>query len=164
MDRKEIISMKKYQSLVIILLTCLYLSACTNDPQASELYKQESPLEAAIILPEVYGPTTPSTISVVLTQDGEKVENPDYVHLEIWKQDGTEKYGMTEAHKDGNGQYSLTKNFKHDGLYYVQVHASNNNSIIMPTKQFILGELSQSDLLALQSDVPSSDGNSHSHH
>ena len=156
--------MKKYQLLLIVLFSCIYLSGCSSDPQASQHYKQESPLEAAITVPEVYGPTTPTTISVVLTQNGEKVENPEYVHFEIWKQDGTAKYGMSEANNDGNGQYSLTKNFKEDGLYYVQVHASYNNSIIMPTKQFILGELSESDLLAIQSDAPSSDGNSHSHH
>lgn len=156
--------MKIIKSLLIVLFAFICLSGCSSDPSASKLYKQETPLEAEVILPEPFEPTKAETIKVILTQDGEKVENPDYVHLEIWKQDGTVKYGMTEARNDGDGQYSLSRNFEREGLYYVQVHASYNDSIIMPTKQFIVGELSESDLQAIQSDAPSFGGSSSSHH
>ncbi|BDH60358.1 hypothetical protein MTP04_04880 [Lysinibacillus sp. PLM2] len=155
--------MKFIQSLLIILLTCI-LSACTADPNARQLYKQEIPLEAEIILPEPFETTNAATIKVNLTQDGEKVETPDYVHFEIWKRDGTVKYGMTEARNDGDGQFSLTKGFESEGLYYVQVHASNNGSIIMPTKQFIVGQLSEGDKQALQADAPVTGGHSGGHH
>ena len=152
------------QSLVIGLFIFCCVSGCSSDPNAVKLYKQETPLEAEIIVPEPFEPTTAATIQVILTQGGEKVENPAYVHLEIWKQDGTVKYGMTEAHNDGNGHYSLSKNFEQEGLYYVQVHASANDSIIMPTKQFIVGQLSESDLQALQLDEPNAAGDASSHH
>ncbi|KGR90890.1 hypothetical protein CD30_09300 [Ureibacillus massiliensis 4400831 = CIP 108448 = CCUG 49529] len=155
--------MKIIQSLFIVLLTCI-LSACTADPNASQLYKQEKPLEAEIILPEPFEVTNAATIKVNLTQDGEKVETPDYVHFEIWKRDGTVKYEMTEAHNDGNGQFSLTNSFESEGLYYVQVHASNEGSIIMPTKQFIVGHLSESDKQALQADAPVTGEHSGGHH
>lgn len=156
--------MKIIKSLLIVLFTFICLSGCSSDPSASNLYKQETPLEAEIIVPEPFKPIETGTIKVILTQDGEKVEKSEYAHLEIWKQDGTVKYGMTEAHNDGNGQYSLSKNFEREGLYYVQFHASYNDSIIMLTKQFIVGELSESDLQVIQSDAPSSGGSSNSHH
>nr|WP_106783071.1 FixH family protein [Lysinibacillus timonensis] len=155
---------KKIQSIVIILFACLVLGACSADPNASQLYIQESPLEAEIILPEPFEPTEAATIQVNLTQNGVKVENPEYVHFEIWKRDGTANYGMTEAHNDGNGRFSLSHGFEREGLYYLQVHASYNGSIIMPTKQFIVGELSESDKQALLSDVPASGGHTGGHH
>lgn len=156
--------MKKIQSLLIVLFACIILSACSADPNASKHYVQESPLEAEIILPEPFEPTEAATIKVNLIQDGVKVENPDYVHLEIWKHDGTVNYSMTEAYNDGNGEFSLSKGFEREGLYYVQVHASNNGSIILPIKQFIVGELTESDKQALQFNVPNAGGSSGGHH
>ena len=156
--------MKYVQILVFGLVAFGCLSGCSLDPDAVKLYKQETPLEAEVIVPGLLEATEAATIQVILTQDGEKVETPDYVHLEIWKQDGTVNYGMKEAHNDGNGHYSLSRSFEKEGLYYVQVHASNNGSFIMPTKQFIVGELSESDLHALQSDAPDVSGSAGSHH
>ena len=156
--------MKIIKSLFIGLFVFSCLSGCSSDPSAYKLYKQETPLEAEIIVPEKFEPTKAESVKVILTQDGKKVEKPDYVHLEIWKQDGSVKYGMTEEHNDGNGRYSLSRNFEQEGLYYVQVHASYNDSIIMPTKQFVVGELSESDLHALQSDALNLAGSASSHH
>ncbi|WPK10918.1 FixH family protein [Lysinibacillus louembei] len=156
--------MNKIQFLLIILLTCYMISACSANPNASQLYKQETPLEAEIILPDLLEPTKAVTIKVNLTQNGDAVENPQYVHLKMWKQDGTVTYGMTEASNDGNGQFSLNMDFESEGLYYIQVHASNNDSIITPTKLLIVGELSESDKQALKSNAPIIGGESGAHH
>ena len=156
--------MKSIRLLVAGLFVLGCVSGCSPDPNATKLYKQESPLEAEVIVPELLEPTEDATIQVILTQDGERVEKPDYVHLEIWKRDGTVNFGMKEAHNDGDGQFSLSRNFEKEGLYYVQVHAGSNGSFIMPTKQFIVGELSESDLQALQSDAPNVSGSAGSHH
>lgn len=156
--------MRIIQLLVVGLFVLGSVSGCSPDPNATKLYKQEIPLEAEVIVPELLEPTEDATIQVILTQNGERIENPDYVHLEIWKQDGTVNYGMKEAQNDGDGHYSLSRNFEQEGLYYVQVHASANGSIIMPTKQFIVGELSENDLQALQSDAPNVSGSAGSHH
>ena len=156
--------MRIAQLLVVSIFVLGCVSGCSLDPNAKKLYKQETPLEAEVIVPELLEPTDDATIQVILTQNGERVDNPDYVHLEIWKQDGTVNYGMKEAHNDGDGQFSLSRNFEKEGLYYVQVHAGSNGSFIMPTKQFIVGELSESDLDALQSDAPNVSGSGGSHH
>lgn len=156
--------MNKIYCILAVLLTSVCLTACTADPEASRLYRQEAPLEAEIIVPAPLEAGKTEAIRVMLTQDGSSVEDPEFIHMEIWKRDGTVQYGMTEAHNDGQGQYSLSKKFENEGLYYVQVHAKYHDSLIMPTKQFIVGELSESDKQALQSDVPTAGGSAGKHH
>lgn len=142
---------------------CLLLSACSLEPDAADLYKKEKPLESEIVIPESFSANKQETIKAVLTQDGKKVEDADFVHFEIWKQDGTVKYNMEEAVKEDNGTYSISKDFNSDGLYYIKLHASNDGSIIMPQKQFIVGELSKSELEFLQQGLPKQT-ETHEHH
>ncbi|MBG9930932.1 hypothetical protein ABD94_08090 [Bacillus aryabhattai] len=139
------------------------LNACSLEQDAASLYKQEAPLESQIIIPKSFSNNEKETIKVILTQSGKRVKNPDYVHFEIWKQDGSVKYNMEAAENEGNGTYSLSKELDHDGLYYVKVHASNDNSIIMPQKQFIVGKLSKSELELLQKGVQKQT-EAHEHH
>ncbi|WP_251455541.1 FixH family protein [Priestia endophytica] len=112
-------------------LFSLLLSACSTKPDAAKQYKMEHPLQAEIILPKSLSTNTEKTFRVNLTQDGKKVENPDYVHFEIWKQNGSVKFPMEQAEKEKNGTYRLTKKLNQDGLYYVQVHASKGGDPIM---------------------------------
>ncbi|MEI2466491.1 FixH family protein [Niallia taxi] len=157
--------MKK--TLLVLLLACficLLLSACSLLKQdAASLYKKEAPLEAEIALPASIKANAVTEIKVTLHQNGEEVNNADYVHFEVWKQDGSAERIMEEAEKQGNGVYSIKKILSSDGLYYVKVHASYNDSIIMPQKQFIVGELSEGDLNYLQKNLPKQEEN-HVHH
>jgi hypothetical protein len=96
-------------------------------------------VESEIIIPKSFSDNKQETIKVFLTQAGKKVEDADFVHFEIWKQDGSLKNNMEEAEEKGSGVYSLNKNFDSDGLYYIKVHAGNDGSIIMPQKQYCRG-------------------------
>ncbi|MFP3918377.1 FixH family protein [Lysinibacillus telephonicus] len=138
--------MKKNIFIIFILIISAVLSGCSLKPNVEKLYKEETPLEAEIIIPNNFSDNEKETIQVNLTQEGEKVKDADFVHFEIWKQDGTVKYYMEEANNLGNGTYSISKDFDSEGLYFVKVHAGNKGSIIMPRKQFVVGELSESDL------------------
>jgi hypothetical protein len=140
------------------------LSACSLEQDVANLYKKEKPLQLEIVIPESFSENKEETIKVVLTQDGKKVEGADFVHFEIWKQDGSLNYSMEQAEEVGNGSYSLSKNFDSDGLYYIKVHASNDGSIIMPQKQFIVGELSKSELEFLQKGLQRQKVNHEHHH
>ena len=155
--------MKNNINILLLLIICLLLSACSLKEDVTDLYKKEKPLEAEIIIPETFSNNQQETIKAVLTQDGKKVEGADFVHFEIWKQDGTLHYDMEQAEEVGNGTYTLSKEFDSNGLYYIKVHASNDGSIIMPQQQFIVGELSKNELEFLQKGLPRNDG-SHEHH
>ena len=155
--------MKNNICISLIFIFSLLLSACSLEKDVTNLYKKETPLEAEIIIPASFSANTQETIKAVLTQGGKMVENADFVHFEIWKQDGSIKYSMEQAEAEGNGIYSLSKNFDSDGLYYIKVHASNDGSIIMPQKQFIVGKLSESELKFLQKGIQKQE-ESHEHH
>lgn len=156
--------MKKNISMSMIFILSLLLSACSLKQDVTNLYKQETPLESEIIIPESISANKQETIKVILTQDGKKVEGADYVHFEIWKQDGSVKFDMEQAKEEGNGTYSLSKNFDSEGLYYIKVHASNDGSIIMPQKQFVVGELSESEIKFLQRGKPKQQESHKNHH
>ncbi|AMM94521.1 FixH family protein [Peribacillus sp. SIMBA_075] len=155
--------MKKNICIFLIFIFILLLSACSLEKDAANQYKEETPLESEIIIPESFTANKQETIKVVLTQGGKRVRSADFVHFEIWKQDGSLKYSMEQAEAEGNGTYSLSKNFDSDGLYYIKVHASNDGSIIMPQKQFIVGKLSKSDLKIMQKGMHKQE-ESHEHH
>ncbi|MBO1512458.1 FixH family protein [Metabacillus sp. BG109] len=143
-------AVRKYICISFILHVSLLLSACSLDQDVANLYKEEIPLEVEIILPQSFSDNKQETIEATLTQDGKRITEADFVHFEIWKQDGSLKYEMEEAVEEGNGMYSITKKFDRNGLYYIKVHAGNNGSVIIPQKQFIVGELSESELNFLQ--------------
>jgi hypothetical protein len=157
-------AVKKNIGISLIFIFSLLLSACSLEPDVANLYKKENPLESEIIIPESFSENKQETIKVVLTQDGKKVEGADFVHFEIWKQDGTLNYSMEQAEEVGNGTYRLSKEFDSDGLYYIKVHASNDGSIIMPQKQFIVGDLSKSELEFLQKGVQKQNEHHEHHH
>jgi len=154
---------KKNIYVLLVCITGLLLSACSLKEDAANLYKKETPLEADMELSSPLKADETATIKVSLTQNGEKVENADYVHFEIWKQDGSIQKRMKDAKNEGNGVYSVSQKIDSDGLYFVKVHASNNDSIIMPQQQFIVGELSERELEYLQKDVKKQD-EVHEHH
>ncbi|MDN4495251.1 FixH family protein [Ureibacillus aquaedulcis] len=156
--------MEKMKFLLFVLTSCLLLSACSLKEDAADLYKKESPLEAEVILPDAFLDDQQETIEVLLTQDGKEVNGADYVHFEIWKQDGSLHYNMEPAKAMGYGLYALSKDFHSDGLYYLKVHASSNGSVISPQMQFVVGELSKEELKILQQDLPATEGGHEHHH
>ncbi|TDL32784.1 hypothetical protein E2R51_08915 [Jeotgalibacillus sp. S-D1] len=125
-------------------LALLAVSGCAVREDVAELYKQEKPLEADIVLPEA-STIGEETIEVVLTREEKPVEGADFVHIEIWKQDGTASFRMDEMQPAGDGVYTYTQSFSDEGLYYVQLHAGHGGQVIIPKKQMIVGELTEED-------------------
>ena len=156
--------MKNNLFVLLICLTGLLLSACSLKEDAAKLYKKETPLEADMEISSPLKADETAIIKVTLTQNGEKVENVDYVHFDIWKQDSSIKISMEEAKNEGNGIYSVSQKIDSEGLYFVKLHASSNNSIIMPQQQFVVGELSESELEYLQRDVKEQEEVHDNHH
>ncbi|MBM7602850.1 hypothetical protein JOC75_000820 [Metabacillus crassostreae] len=133
---------KTFYLLPILLL---FLIACSNQKDVVKLYPQESPINIDILLPETITVNENTNFKVQLTQAGQALENPDFVHFEIWNQEGTDYHSMEEAVEEGNGIYSLSKALEQEGLYFIKVHASSNGSIIIPQKQFVVGSLTEKD-------------------
>ncbi|NMH68199.1 hypothetical protein HF072_05340 [Bacillus sp. RO3] len=154
--------MKSKITLSSILLLSMLLGACAPKEDAAELYRQESPLQADITMPKDFSGDEP--IHIALTQDGQTVDDSQFVHVEIWKGDGSFHHQMEDAENAGDGTYTFSKELTEEGLYYIKVHAGSNGSTIMPTLPFAVGELSKADVEALSEEVPDGNGNHEGHH
>ncbi|NAP00077.1 hypothetical protein FRY77_29280 [Halomonas sp. MG34] len=159
--------MKKGITSVVLIGLSLVLAACSLNTGVASLYKEESPLHADIQIPASFKDNAEDVISIELEQNGErveKVESPDFLHAEIWKQDGSLSFPMEEVEQDENGAFYVKKDFDEDGLYFIKLHASSNGSIITPKKQFIVGELSDEELEILQEGAQEEEVDHEHHH
>lgn len=142
--------MKKKYVCVLIIGGMLFLSACSLRSDAADLYKKENPLEVDITVPDVISTDEPFIVQAVLSRADVKIESADFVHFEILKQDGSFRLPMEEATSIKDGLYEMELYLEEDGLYYLDVHAGFKGSIVNPRQQFIVGELTESELEALK--------------
>lgn len=153
-------------------LAILLLAGCgVNSNQTSEENKEhgemsmdEQPqmLEANIILPEAISPNEEVTLKVEVTQGDEIVEDAHEVMFEIW-QDDKEKSEMIEAKHEGKGVYSITKSFEQDGIYHVQTHVTARDLHVMPTKRFVVGEVSEEEMSEVEQEEMHEEHNHEDH-
>ncbi|KOR82421.1 FixH family protein [Paenibacillus solani] len=155
----------KSRIVLTVLLAALLLSACTASPDAANRYEKEIPLIAEVNIPETLSIHQPETIEITLTQDGQRVPDADFVHYELWSNDGSLRDPMTDAVEVGDGVYTVTKTFDKEGLYFIKLHSGNNGSIIIPQKPFAVGKLSEDELAYLQAGTPTfQEGTAEHHH
>ncbi|MFD2629979.1 FixH family protein [Oceanobacillus kapialis] len=156
--------MKKGLMRIVLIGVGLMLGGCSLNANVESLYKEETHLQAAIQIPENFTDNHEESIVITLEQDGETVEDPSFVHAEIWKQDGSLSYPMEEVEQGADGEFYVKKAFDEDGLYSIKVHAAQGDSEITPQKQFIVGELSDEELEILQEDAPAQEAEHEHHH
>ncbi|MCM3603458.1 FixH family protein [Robertmurraya korlensis] len=155
--------MHNMKNVFLIAIIGLLLGGCSLKEDAVELYLQEQPIHAEVVLPETIMSEEQVPIKVILTQDGKKVEEVDTVEFEMWKHDDDIHATVEQPDKLEEGIYGLNKTFESDGLYYIKIHASKGRAIIMPQFQVVVGELSKSELEFLQKDVREKE-EGHDHH
>ncbi|WP_117161039.1 FixH family protein [Paraliobacillus sp. X-1268] len=145
-----------------MLISILMISACSVRSDAENLYLKEEPLEIEFHLPTTISVGDEVIMEVLLTQNDQVVESADLVHFEITDKNATIIASMEEAIEIGKGIYRRTVSFKQDGLYYLEVHAENNESIITPRRQFVVGTLTDAMLDSLE-EIPASEETEHHH-
>lgn len=159
---------KSIQGLVVsgLIVTSTGLAGCSVTSDAAEHYAVAAPVSVKFEIPKVLKADREKQyrFGATLWQDQQEVKQADYVHFEIWKADGTLRYSMEPADETKPGMYSIKKTLPKNGLYYIKVHASSNGAMIMPTRQFIVGELSANDLKILQGGAKPAGGSSGHHH
>lgn len=155
--------MNKGFGFFAISILLLFLSACTVDTSAANLYKQSKPVEVDMILPESISLNQPQMLKIKLTQEGKKVDNATNIQFEIWKKDNNKDHEVIEAQYEGDGIYRAEKTFNKDGLYYIKADVTAHDLHVMPTKQVIVGKISEEELKLLQKESQDHAGH-HDHH
>lgn len=144
--------MRKSYLIGVILLLAM-LSACgnqapaeqsANDGNMEEMLLQ--PVEVEILSSgEEFNPGEEGTLKVKVTQGSQPVTDADEVLLEIWQGDNQQDSVHYEAAHAGEGIYTLAHTFPEEGIYYVIAHVTARDMHVMPKKQFVIGEVDQSE-------------------
>lgn len=137
--------MKKIMLIVVPFL--LLLVGCTSAPE------EETSLEIVqveIQFPEKVDEGEEVVVKTLVTQGEEKVEDAQEVQIEIWNvEKGKENSLLLDAEHVGDGVYEVKHSFKENGVYRVQSHVTARDMHVMPTKQLVVGDLSQEEIDAI---------------
>lgn len=126
-----------------LLFLTLIVAGCGNETSSDhQHHSQNMPNMVPIAVEIEMTPTpittqNPVTITAIVTQDGEKVDDASEVMFEIW-QNGQDDHEMIEGVHQGEGRYSIEKSFTEKGTYYVVAHVTARNMHNMPKKEFIV--------------------------
>ena len=144
------VKMKKL--LLVVVPFLLLLVGCTNVPEEETSLEI---VEVEITLPENVKEEEKVAVKTLVTQGEEKVEDAKEVQIEIWNvEKGKENSVLLDAEHTGDGVYEVKHSFEDKGVYRVQSHVTARDMHIMPTKQLVVGDMSQEEIDAiLESEV-----------
>lgn len=139
--------------MILVLVLSLFLAAC-GAPESEE----EEEVQSEDLLPiEVEISTNPAveslkvgesfTIQAKVTQGDELVNDAEDVQFEFWKKDQeSDDHVMVEGESQGDGIYSIEKQVKEAGIYYVVSHVTARDMHNMPKQELVIGDVDQSEL------------------
>lgn len=127
-------------------------------------------VEVKMELPENVKEEAEVVVKTLVTQGEEKVEDAKEVQIEIWNvKKGKENSVLLDAEHVGDGVYEVKHSFDGKGVFRVQSHVTARDMHVMPTKQLVVGDMSQEEIDAiLESEVEEEEhddsGDSGHHH
>jgi len=154
--------MKKLLLVVVPLL--LMVVGCTSAPE--EKTSMEI-VEVEMGIPENVTEQEEVVVKTLVTQGEEKVEDAKEVQFEIWNvEKGKENSVLLDAEHVGDGVYEVKHSFEDKGVYRVQSHVTARDMHVMPTKQMVVGDMSQEqiDVILEQEKEEEHDGEGHGDH
>lgn len=140
--------MIKYVSIIlfgvfmsIILIGCSFPAV---DDDANEKYHKKEPLEIDIQVPENIVKEKNTKLEIKLSEGGKAISDVDEISAEIWKKD-SDRVLEPVIEKSADSRYEIETLFEQEGIYNIKIYASYNESSVMPTKQFIVGDYEEID-------------------
>ncbi|NMH71647.1 hypothetical protein HF078_01025 [Bacillus sp. RO2] len=152
--------------LLVVVPFLLLLVGCTSAPEEETSMEI---VEVEMELPENVKEQEEVAVKTLVTQGDEKVEDAKEVQFEIWNvEKGKENSVLLNAEHVGDGVYEVKHSFEDKGVYRVQSHVTARDMHVMPTKQMVIGDLSQEEIdTILASEVEEEehkDDGDHDHH
>ncbi|WP_054635619.1 FixH family protein [Thalassobacillus sp. C254] len=136
---------KKILLWLLVTVYSLVLIGCSLNEGTEELYRQENVLEIEIDLPDDIDANEVFGVQALVTQFDGHVPEVEDIEFFIWKNGEREQKHSYQSNYEGNGLYSMKTRIREEGLYFVKIEANTSESKVMPTKQFIVGSLSEED-------------------
>jgi hypothetical protein len=119
---------------------------CSLNEGTEELYKQENVLKIEMLFPKEIDTGEAFEVKALLSQVDGTVPELENIEFFIWKNGEWDQMKRVQPENEGNGQYSIRTMVQEEGLHFVKVEANTVDSKVMPTKQFIVGSLSEEDI------------------
>lgn len=128
------------------LLTCFLLAGCGQGGQNNSDAGQDEDtlpaiIEAKLDVPEKAEAGQEVTLSVIVSQGEEMVDDAKEVKFEIWKDENKDASEVIEAKHTEKGNYTAAYTFSEEGLYNVQSHVTARDMHTMPTKKIQVGNI-----------------------
>ncbi|WP_332694385.1 FixH family protein [Halalkalibacter lacteus] len=141
------------------------LTACTvNTQESDDVQGMLEVVTVDIFIPETIPSQEEVMLQIKVNQGDEDVEDAQDVEFEIWKHHERDEGEMIAGVHQGEGIYQITHTFKKDGIYFVQTHVTARDMHVMPTKQIIVGDVSEEELESLKDDAVQTESGGPGHH
>ncbi|WP_303969498.1 FixH family protein [Sporosarcina ureae] len=138
--------MKRLSMLVMSTAMIGILAGCGQDDDVPTEAVLPEVIDVELTVPEQGNANEPVTLTTLVTQGEEKVDDASEVEYEIWEEGKKEDSILVETTNEKNGIYSAETTFETDGMYHVQVHVTARDMHVMPEKQIQIGDAThQSD-------------------
>lgn len=132
--------MKRFGMLVMSTAMIGILAGCGQDDDVPTEAVLPEPIDVELTVPEQGNANEPVTITTLVTQGEETVDDASEVEYEIWEEGKKEDSIHVETTNEKEGIYSAETTFETDGMYHVQVHVTARDMHVMPEKQIQIGD------------------------
>ncbi|WP_088102429.1 FixH family protein [Halalkalibacter urbisdiaboli] len=143
-----------------LLLIIIIISACgSNEKNSGGQMELVQPIEVEVDSVEKAEVGENITITSVISQGEEVVEDANEVMYEVWKEEDKGSSVMLEPSEIEGHIYRLHHTFDEAGLYHIQVHVTAREMHRMPTIKIQVGEKEE-----VETKNPHEHEHSHQHH
>ncbi|AXH99563.1 hypothetical protein DV702_07250 [Sporosarcina sp. PTS2304] len=153
--------MKRFGILVAGVTLTAFLTACGQEDEVPTEAALPEPIEVELTVPESADVMAPVTLTTLVTQGEEKVEDATEVEYEIWLEGKKDDSIHVETTNDKEGIYSAETTFESDGIYHVQVHVTAREMHVMPEKKIQIGDAVASDQAEVHESRDATDDHHH---
>ena len=129
---------------VLFILSLILLAGCNADNNAENEIELK-PLDVEIRVTENVNADEEVKIDALVSYGEENVEDADEVKFQIWEKGNEEEDEFIEGEHIGDGIYSVSKVFDHDGVFIVVAHVTARSMHNMPKTEIKVGDATEID-------------------
>ncbi|OZB99035.1 hypothetical protein CJP46_07940 [Paenibacillus sp. XY044] len=146
--------LQKAVSVVIVTIGLFIMSACSDiayDKESGQGLFQDIINVNIKTSPDKIVLNQPVTINANVSQGVDAVNDAKEVEFEVWKW-GDKNHETLKGKHQGEGVYSIEKEFPSEGIYYVIAHVSARGMHNMPRRQLVVGNVSEKEIAQANAD------------
>ncbi|KGR90786.1 hypothetical protein CD30_09625 [Ureibacillus massiliensis 4400831 = CIP 108448 = CCUG 49529] len=134
-------------SLFVISVLLVGCSSGETPAATDEIDVAALEVKVEILTPEKVEVNEPVQLVAHVQQNGENVDDAEWVKFEVWESGFRDQGQMIEGTLEGDGKYVAEITFDHDGVYYMYAHTTARGMHVMPKHQMTVGNPDMSKVI-----------------